>query len=131
MEKAESDIKKVDSEMEETDSDMEEVDSKMEEMTMVLDKQTDEMVAEIDKMIIIKWRKEKRTSRTYLIGLEGFTDVIGDIPKFCSKIKKTMGTGATVIEEDGVKMYGFQGQLTDRLYNVLLEIGINKNKIKK
>jgi translation initiation factor 1 (eIF-1/SUI1) len=121
--------------MEEVESDKREMKSDteydIEEMTMVLDKQTDAIVAEIDKMITIKWRKEKRTSRTYLTGLEGFTDIIGDIPKFCSKIKKTMGTGAIVIEEDGVKMYGFQGQLTDRLYNVLLEIGINKSKIKK
>lgn len=110
---------------------MEDINSDVEESTIVLDKQTDEIVAEIDKIITIKWRKEKRTSRTYLIGLEGFADTIKDIPKFCSKIKKKMGTGATVIEEDGQKMYGFQGQLTDRLYNFLLEIGISKDKIKK
>uniref|UniRef100_A0A6C0EB76 SUI1 domain-containing protein n=1 Tax=viral metagenome TaxID=1070528 RepID=A0A6C0EB76_9ZZZZ len=82
----------------------------------------------IDSCITLKFRKEKKTSRTYIIGLEQF---VPDVDKFCKDLKKTLGTGSNVIEEDGSKMYGFQGDFIERIYNYLISKGIDKSKIKK
>jgi translation initiation factor 1 (eIF-1/SUI1) len=87
---------------------------------------------ELDKKITIKLLKEKRTSRTYIEGLDKFFDTTA-VEKICSNLKKQLGTG--FVERDiqenhkTIKIFGFNGDHRSRIKKVLEDAGIDDEKI--
>ncbi len=68
------------------------------------------ILSEIDKKIIIKFIKEKKTSRTYIFGLEDFVNDINDRKKFMTDIKKLLGTAGIFKKENNMhECIGFNG----------------------
>ena len=83
---------------------------------------------EIDKCITLKVKKEGARNKTYC---HGFDDFIEKHEDFCKKIKKTIGTGCTKIEDNGKIIYVFQGDCVERINDFLVKKGIQSEKIKK
>lgn len=83
-----------------------------------------------DKKIILKFFKEKKTSRTYIYGLHDFmTDE--EVVKFVMYLKKKLGTGIIKKENDGIIEYGFQGDHKERIKKILIsDTSIPEEKIK-
>jgi translation initiation factor 1 (eIF-1/SUI1) len=90
----------------------------------------DDMFTEIDKKIFLQFFKEKRTSRTYIVGLHDFLDD-DKIDLFVNKTKKNLGTGITKKTDEKSKktIYGFQGDHRKELKTLLIKLGIDKDKI--
>lgn len=85
---------------------------------------------DIDKKITLKFFKEKKTSRTYIEGLEDFINQ-KEIIKLVTSLKKKLGTGMLEKDIDNKKVYGFQGDHRDRIRNILItEIKIAGDRIK-
>lgn len=70
---------------------------------------------EIDKKVTIKFLKEKKTSRTYIQGIDGFLQQ-EKIDEMVKDLKKKLGTGLFK-NENG---YGFQGDHRDNIKKYLL-----------
>lgn len=85
---------------------------------------------EVDKQITLKYKKEKKSSRTYIYGLEDFMEQ-KEIEKICKLLKKNLGTGLHITEEEGKNIYGFQGNFIDKISEFLISKGIDSSKIKK
>lgn len=94
-------------------------------------KKDDIALLEIDKQVQIKFMKEKKTSRTYIIGLCDFLE--GDkLIKFVNGLKKRLGTGMVESEQNGKIVYGFQGDHRNTIEGIIVsELQIPKTKIKK
>ena len=83
-------------------------------------KEIDRLVNDIDKIIIIRWVKEKKTNRTYVSGLHDFLEV-EIINKLVKKIKERLGTGSLKSDTSGGIIYGFQGEHKEKIKKFLLE----------
>jgi translation initiation factor 1 (eIF-1/SUI1) len=100
---------------------------------LIKDKQlkSDESLSFIDSKIILRFVKEKRTNRTYIMGLHDFmTDE--KLITLVNDLKKKLGT--SVLErktEDGKKYYGFQGNHINTIKNILIkDLNIDRKKIR-
>lgn len=86
---------------------------------------------ELDKRIEIRFLKEKKTSRTYIIGLEGFIEQKKDLEKITEKMKKKFAT--SLLEktlDDGRVAFGLSGDHTKKVKEYLInEIKIPEDKI--
>lgn len=88
-----------------------------------------EQFEDLDKKITIKYLKEKRTSRTYIEGIENFVSE-KDIGTFCGKLKKQLGTGVITRDFNENKLYGFNGDHRQRIKDILINTaGIDESKI--
>jgi len=67
-----------------------------------------------DNKIDIKFCKEKKTSRTYITGLEHFLNE-DEIKTLITSIKKELGTSVYAKENS----YGFQGEHIEKLQKIL------------
>ena len=76
--------------------------------------------------ISIKYFAEKRTSRTYIYGLEKFIQDKKEVDTFCKGLKKKLATSCTEKEVDGHMVYGFQGDHQDKIKEHLVKSGIVK-----
>ena len=83
-------------------------------------------LAEIDRKINLKFIKEKKTSRTYISGLETFLPKKLDREKLCQDLRKVLGTGSNIVQDEKEKpigetkeKYGFQGNHIDRIATFL------------
>lgn len=75
----------------------------------------------IDYRIKLRFIKEKRTSRTYIEGLDKFFD-IDSIKSMMNTIKKTLSTGYyTNTETKGIILHGFNGDHKERIKKILVE----------
>jgi len=83
-----------------------------------IDKTTENDTSDIDKKVLLKFFKEKKTSRTYIIGLDKFMEV-SEIDKLSKDIKKRLGTGSIKVEKDGTIAYGFQGDHREAIKKIL------------
>jgi translation initiation factor 1 (eIF-1/SUI1) len=84
----------------------------------------------IDRHIYIKFFREKKTSRTYILGLSDFMDG-PTANKFANGLKKKLGTGMIETEQDGKISYGFQGDHIAKIKEFLItDAKIPKEKIK-
>lgn len=84
----------------------------------------------IDKKIVLKYVKEKRTSRTYIIGLGDFVaeDKIDEILR---QLQKMLASGMNSVKNGDKYEYGFNGEHIERIKNYLMkEIKIPENQIK-
>jgi len=87
--------------------------------------------ANIDKKVRVYYRANKKNKRTYIEGLELFTDA-KTITDFCNKIKKTLGTSSISEqdEETGQICHGFQGNHVAKIKQfVTNDLSINPEKI--
>jgi len=86
---------------------------------------------EIDKKIILKFIKEKKTNRTYIYGLHLFIPEKEKRDEICSSIKKELGAGSNIkINENNIEEYGFQGNHIEKIKIFLInKVGINTDKI--
>jgi|688.fasta_scaffold462497_2 hypothetical protein len=86
---------------------------------------------ELDKQIVLKFIKEKRTKRTYIFGLHHFLNS-DEITALCNRIKKNLGTGHLINTEGNVVSHGFQGEHIKIIYDFLIKEKIAPpNKIKQ
>jgi len=85
----------------------------------------------VDKFITIQFFKEKKTSRTYIAGLDGFMNQ-DEIKKFILVTKKKLGTAILEKQDDetGITKYGFNGDHRERLKIMLISAKIPDEKIK-
>lgn len=89
-----------------------------------------ETCSDIDKCVVIKFRKVKKSSRTCVFGLEHFINE-KQLADFCLDIKRKLGTGMAKIVEDEVVGYGFNGNHMEAIREILIkQFSIPKQKIK-
>jgi translation initiation factor 1 (eIF-1/SUI1) len=84
-----------------------------------------------DKKISFLVKKEKRATITYILGLD---EEIIDMKVFKKRVCKHLGTGSregNLVPNSKIKTIGFNGDLVDSIYEILLEMGVDKNIIKK
>jgi translation initiation factor 1 (eIF-1/SUI1) len=98
----------------------------MVDISSIQKKDTSAVFVDIDKIIIIKWLKEKKTNRTWVTGLHDFIST-EEIKKIVKILKDKLGTGA---KEDGNDC-GFQGDHREKIKKYLIEhVCIPEKKIK-
>jgi hypothetical protein len=78
------------------------------------------ILTNLDKHVEIRFLKEKKTSRTYLIGLEDFIDE-KQLDKVVKIIQTTLATGLTTKKVDGKKRFGFNGNHVNFMKKYLVE----------
>lgn len=87
---------------------------------------------DIDSKITLRLIKEKKTSRTYIEGLEKFMS-LEEIAKLISKMKKQLGTGSVEKEiqenKKTIKIYGFGGDHRETIKEELINLAIAEDKI--
>lgn len=87
----------------------------------------------LDKKIVLKFMKEGKTSRTYIIGLDRFFTKQDELDKFCKDLQKMLGTSflkRTV--ENNQNHYGYAGNHIERIYDILIDKNIAaRSDIKK
>lgn len=84
----------------------------------------------VDKYVTLQFFKEKRTTRTYIVGLEEFMDN-EKIKAFVHDVKKKLGTAIfEKMDEKKVLSYGFNGDHRTKITELLIASGINKDRIK-
>ena len=89
------------------------------------------VLANIDKHIVVKWMKEKRTSRTYVIGLAGFIENNSKLTKYVKSIQTKLATGLCTKKIDGEDSFGFNGDHVKTISKMLEDdLKISSNKIK-
>lgn len=87
------------------------------------------ILTNLDKHVEIRFLKEKRTSRTYLIGLEDFVDE-KQLDKVVKKMQTKLATGLKTGEVDGKKTFGFNGDHVKFMKKYLVdELKIPSDKI--
>ena len=90
------------------------------------------VIVEIDKHIRLRFLKEKKTNRTYILGLDDFIPDSKKLADYVKHIQKTLSTGMTEKDEDGKKVFGFQGDHRTKIEQLLMsELNIPKTKIRK
>lgn len=80
-------------------------------------------IINIDNKVEIKNQKEKKGTRTYIIGLEHFLSS-DECNELCKTLKKKLGSACVIKEEDEIKQYGFQGNHIDNIAKYLKEKNI-------
>ena len=94
-----------------------------------MDSQAD-ILSEIDKKIRLRFLKEKKTSRTYIEGLEKFFNQ-EEIKLMTNLIKKKLSTGyCTKENEKGDIAHGYNGEHKERIKKILsTEYNVPEDKI--
>ena len=88
-----------------------------------------DMFDEIDKKIIIRFEKQKKTSRTLITGLHYFF-TNKEIEKLMKTYMKKLGTGSLkTILDDGCVEIGFNGNHINTIKDDLIKNGIEKKFI--
>lgn len=85
----------------------------------------------IDRRIKLRFLKEKKSSRTYIEGLDKFFDT-NFIKEMVKKIQKKLSTGYnSVSDENGnIVSHGFNGDHKERIKKILIEeYNISADKI--
>jgi hypothetical protein len=84
----------------------------------------------VDKYVTLQFFKEKKTTRTYIIGLDGFMKS-EEVKSFVNDTKKKLGT-AMLEKQDDIfgTMYGFNGDHETRIREMLIASKIPEEKIK-
>ena len=102
----------------------------MVDISSIQKKDTNAVFADIDKIVTIRWLKEKKTSRTYVTGLQDFIST-EEIKKIVKTLKEKLGTGAVEVKNDDKSEYGFQGDHKEKIKKFLIEqVCIPEKKIK-
>ena len=89
------------------------------------------IIDDIDKRIVLKFMKEGKTSRTYIIGLDKFMteETLKDLIK---SLPKTLGTSSIKKEHENSYIYGFSGDHVNTIYDILIKKKIaSKDQITK
>jgi translation initiation factor 1 (eIF-1/SUI1) len=87
------------------------------------------MFDEIDKKIVIRFEKQKKTTRTLITGLHYFYSE-KEIEKFIKTYKVKLGTGSlkTMLDDDTCEI-GFNGNHINTIKSDLIKNGIDKKLI--
>lgn len=97
-----------------------------------IDDEKTKVYFEIDKKIKLKFLKEKRTTRTYISGLEHFFTA-EEIEKLTNSLKKKLATGIIKKNKEDSENefeYGFNGDHINRIKNILInDLNIESDKI--
>jgi translation initiation factor 1 (eIF-1/SUI1) len=102
----------------------------MVDISSIQKKDINAIFTDIDKIVTIRWLKEKKTSRTYVSGLQDFISD-EEIKKIVKTLKEKLGTGASEFKNEGKSDYGFQGDHREKVKKFLVEnVGIPEKKIK-
>lgn len=88
-----------------------------------------DLLSQLDKKIIIKYHKEGRNSRTYILGLDYYFNAEKQ-NEFVKTLKKKLGTSAIKNIIDNSTVHGFGGDHVNTLYDYFVKI-IPKDKIKR
>jgi hypothetical protein len=100
------------------------------DITDITNKSQPNILQAIDAKITLQFLKEKKTSRTYIIGLEDFIEA-SQITKFVNSLKASLGTSSYERIIDEKKCYGFQGNHIETIrQKIISELKIDKKKIK-
>ena len=84
----------------------------------------------VDKYVTLQFFKEKKTSRTYIIGLDGFMTP-DEVKNFVIGAKKKLGTAILEKQDETFgTMYGFNGDHRSRIQEFLTAAKIPEEKIK-
>jgi hypothetical protein len=105
---------------ENSNSSIEDVDSK------------DDLLKQIDRKLVLKFMKEGKQSKTYIIGLENYLKPEDQLT-FIKDIQKKLGTSLLKkMTEDNKPIYGLGGDHVNTVYDVVLKKNIAPEKeIKK
>ena len=88
-----------------------------------------DMFDEIDKKIVFRFEKQKKTSRTLITGLHYFFTE-KEIEKFMKTYMKKLGTSSIkTILDDGFAEIGFSGNHINTIKTDLIKNGIDKKFI--
>jgi translation initiation factor 1 (eIF-1/SUI1) len=88
------------------------------------------VLEELDKKLIIKFKRFKGKNKTFIYGLENILDS-QKLDVFLRKIKKKLGCGGVLTEdEDKIKMIEFMGDHRLKIKEIILDDKlIDENKI--
>lgn len=96
-----------------------------------VDQETD-LLKKIDQKIILKFMKEGKTSRTYIIGIHSYFKSEEDTTKFMKNLQKKLGTSYLKKIVEDVPHFGFGGEHIDKIYDEIIKNNIaKKHDIKK
>lgn len=95
-------------------------------------KSSDNLLSQIDRKIILKFMKEGKNTKTYIIGLEGYLKDDEQLI-FIKEIQKKLGTSLLKkITEDKKPIYGLGGDHINSVFDFLVKKNIAKpSEIKK
>ena len=90
------------------------------------------LLTKIDQKIILKFMREGKTSRTYIIGIHNYFKKEEELNTFIKSLKKKLGTSLFEKTVDYISHYGFAGNHIDKIYEELIKNNIaKKHEIKK
>ena len=107
-------------------------DNEINEITSDIDdtpQTNSDVLSQIDKKLILKYHREGKNSRTYIIGLNNYFDDAKQID-FMKTFKKKLGTSCTKTIIDNNMVYGFGGDHVNTLYEYFAKI-VPKHELKK
>jgi hypothetical protein len=94
--------------------------------------QDNDLLKKIDQKIILKFMKEGKTSRTYIIGIHSYFKSEDDTNKFMKNLQKKLGTSYLKKMVDDVPHFGFCGDHIDKICEEIIKNNIaKKHDIKK
>lgn len=94
--------------------------------------QETDLLKKIDQKIIIKYMREGKTSRTYMIGVHNYFKKEEDLTTYMKNLQKKLGTSFLKKMVDDIPHFGFAGEHIDKIYEELLKNKIaKKHEIKK
>lgn len=94
--------------------------------------QDNDLLKKIDQKIILKFMKEGKTSRTYIIGIHSYFKSEEDTNKFMKNLQKKLGTSYLKKNVDGIPHFGFCGDHIDKICEEIIKNNIaKKHDIKK
>jgi len=92
----------------------------------------DDLLKKIDQKIVLKFMKEGKTSRTYIIGIHSYFKSEEDTIKFMKNLQKKLGTSYLKKMVDDVPHFGFGGEHIDKICEEIIKNNIaKKHEIKK
>lgn len=93
---------------------------------------SENLLSQIDRKIILKYMKEKKTSRTYILGLEGYLKQDEQLI-LMKDIQKKLGTSLLKkMTEDNKPIFGLGGDHVNTIYDIIIKKKIApKGEIKK
>ena len=93
---------------------------------------TQNLLSQIDRKLILKFMKEGKASRTYILGLEGYLKQDEQLT-LMKDIQKKLGTSLLKkMTEDNKPIYGLGGDHVNTIYDIIIKKNIApKGEIKK
>ena len=93
---------------------------------------TQNLLSQIDRKLILKYMKEGKASRTYILGLEGYLKQDEQLT-LMKDIQKKLGTSLLKkMTEDNKPIYGLGGDHVNTIYDIIIKKNIApKGEIKK